>query len=225
MPSFQPIYDRAAQRKGGPAALDALIKDAKPKSKAALAKIPDHRWLAQITKGVFSAGFNWKVIDKKWPGFEEAFEGFDPARWSMMSDEDIDRLLQDTRIVRHGAKIASVRGNALFLRRLADTHGTAAKAIAGWPATDYIGLLALFKKEGARLGGSTAQYVLRFSGVDSFILSRDVSAALVTAGVVEKVSASQKTMTAVQQAFNGWMEETGRPLTQLSRILALSTDS
>ena len=80
---FARIFDMAAARKGGAEALDALLP--KPKSKAHLAAIPDDRWLAAMTRAVFQAGFSWNVIETKWPGFEEAFWGFDPGRCSMMS--------------------------------------------------------------------------------------------------------------------------------------------
>ena len=59
-------------------------------------------------------------------------------------------------------------------------------------------------------------------GRDSFILSRDVGAALVREGVVDKPPSSKRDMAAVQAAFNAWMAESGRGLTQISRTLAMS---
>ena len=175
-----------------------------------------------MTKCIFQAGFNWKVVDAMWPGFEAAFNGFDVRRCAALHEEDIDRLVSDRRIVRHGPKIKSVQENAVFLRGLAAEHGTAGKAFAEWPSEDYVGLLAMLKKRGARLGGTTGQYVLRFAGKDSFILSRDVTARLVAEGVVDKVTGSQKTMRAIQEAFNIWAAQSGRSLTEISRVLAMS---
>lgn len=220
MRDFADIFAMAAARKGGAEALEGMLS--RPADAAALAKLPDDRWLAQMSKCVFSAGFNWKVIEAKWPGFEEAFFGFDPGRCAMLSDDDIDRLLADTGIVRHAKKILSVRANANFVQALAREHGSAGKAFAAWPATDHIGLLALLKARGDRLGGNTGQYFLRFMGKDSFILSRDVCAALVREGVVDKPPSSKRDMAATQAAFNRWMAESGRGLTQISRTLAMS---
>jgi 3-methyladenine DNA glycosylase Tag len=224
MQSYKSIYDRAAKRHGGPAALDKRLAEAKPKSAAALAKVPDDRWLSGMTKAVFCAGFSWKVIDAKWDGFEEAFVGFDPRKVAMMTGEDLDRLVSDTRIVRNGQKISATLENARLVLELADEYGSVGKAFGKWPSTDYVGLLELLKKRGNRLGGATAQYFLRFEGVDSFILSKDVSAALIKAGAVESVTASKKSMQAIQAAFNQWQEESGQPLTKISRTLALSID-
>ncbi len=223
MRSFDEIFAMAAQRKGGAAALEALLPT--PKSARALARIGDDRWLADMAKRVFQAGFNWSVVENKWDGFEAAFEGFAPRRVVMFSDDDLARLARDTRIVRNAQKIAAVRGNAALLCELADAHGTAAKAFAAWPVEDYVGLLELLHKRGSRLGGTTGQYFLRFFGKDAFIISRDVGAALVREGVVDRPPKSKSGLRAAQDAFNSWRAESGRPLSQISRVLACSVDS
>lgn len=220
MRHFAEIETLAANNKGGEAAMEALLP-AVPKQSEIVA-LGDDRWLANFARCIFNSGFNWKVIEKKWPGFEEAFHGFNPNFLAMLPDEEYEALLKDTRIVRHGAKIMSVRDNAIWLVELAREHGSAAQFLGAWPASDQIGLLELMKKQGSRLGGNTGQYALRFIGKDGFILSADVSNALMREGVVAKTPSSKKDMAAVQAAFNQWHEETGRPYTHLSRILAMS---
>lgn len=221
MRTFDEIHAIAAARKGGGDALEAMLE--KPLSPAELEQIPDDRWLSRFSRHVFSAGFNWKVIESKWPGFEEAFHGFDIGKCAMMDDAWFDQLIQDTRIVRHGAKIQSVRDNAAFLQELAAEHGSAARCFARWPQDDFIGLLDLLKKRGTRLGGSTGAYALRFMGLDSFILSRDVVARLIAEGVIDKPPTSKGALKKVQDAFNTWRDQSGRSLTEISRVLAMST--
>lgn len=221
MVPFAEIYDRAAQRKGGPAALDAML--AKPKSVRALKRISDDRYLSEMTACVFRSGFVWKVIEAKWPAFETVFHGFDSMSCAMLDDEALDLIAQDARIVRHAKKVYAVRNNALYVREVKDSHGSFAAYIAEWPETDIVGLWTEMKKRGDRLGGQTGRYFLRFMGKDSPILSRDVVAALVAAGVVDKEPTSQKALGQLQEALNGWMAESGRSLTEISRILAFST--
>jgi 3-methyladenine DNA glycosylase Tag len=223
MRSFDDIYARAAERKGGAAALEALIAEWPPKSRNELAAIPDDRWLAEMTRGVFRAGFNWRVIDNKWAGFEAAFHGFDPALNAAMSEEEFDAHLKDTRIVRNAQKVASVRANGQFLADLAREHGSAARFFADWPDSDFVGLLEVMKKRAARCAGETAMRFFRTMGKPAFITTRDVAAALVEAGVIEKPPSGRKDFQAVQDAFNAWSAETGRDLNALSRVLALST--
>ncbi len=219
---FDSLFELAASRKGGASAFEATLTE--PKSAKALGAISDDRWLSAFSKGVFRAGFNWKVVESKWPRFEEVFEGFDLGRMSMMSDYDLDGYLKADGIIRHAKKILSIRDNAVFLRDLGLEHGRAANAIAEWPASDYIGLLDLLKRRGSRLGGTTGPYVLRGMGVDSYILSRDVVRALIREGVVEKAPTAKRDLARVQAAFNQWSEESGRPLTHISRVLACSIE-
>jgi 3-methyladenine DNA glycosylase Tag len=223
MQDFQAIFERAAARKGGAAALETMIGEYRPKTPAELAATPDDRWLAEITRSVFQAGFNWRVIDNKWPGFEAAFHGFDTKLNAAMSEDEFDAHLKDTRIVRNGQKIASVRANAQFLVDLASERGSAAKFFADWPDSDLIGLLEVMKKRAARCAGETAMRLLRRMGKAAFITTRDVSAALIEAGVLSAAPKNRKDFQAVQDAFNTWSKQSGRDLNAISRTLALST--
>ena len=218
---FKTILARAEKRKGGPKALQKLLPP-KPDMKA-LAKLGDDRILAEMTRRVFSAGFAWSVIETKWPGFEKAFLGFRPAKLVFQPDDFWDGLLSDTGIVRNGAKIASVRGNAAFVQEIAREHGSFGQFLAKWPSSDQIGLLDLLTKRGSRLGGNSGQMFLRFIGWDGFVTSQDVVACLRDAGldIAEEVK-SKGDLAKVQAQFNVWAEETGLPYTYLSRICALS---
>lgn len=222
MESMRLIHARAAARKGGEAALEELLIDRNARD---IAAIGDDRILSEFSKRIFQAGFNWKVVETKWPGFEAAFNAFDPGRNALMSEEDLDRHLTDTGIIRNAAKILAIRDNAQFLCDLAAEHGSAARFFADWPAEDHVGLLAVMKTRGARLGGATGQYALRFLGRESFILSASVTAALIGAGVIDRPATSKTALARVQAAFNTWKAETGWDLTRLSRILALSADA
>lgn len=219
MRTFEEIYTIAAERKGGPAALEAMLSRPLPPSE--LAAIPEDRWLAQMTKSVFQAGFNWKVIETKWTGFEQAFKGFDVDACAFMPPDMFDDLLADKGIVRNATKIRSVQENAQFLQELR-ADGGAGAVLGGWPSADYAALLALLQKRGSRLGGATAQYTMRFMGRDGYVLSRDVTARLIAEGVIDKPATSKTAMGAVQAAFNGWAEQSGRSLTEISQVLARS---
>lgn len=219
--SFKDIQALAEERKGGKAALNDLLS--KPKSVKQLEKIPDDRYLSMMTKCVFQAGFNWKVIENKWATFEEAFHGFNPKGLVHLPPEKWEAYAEDKRVVRNWIKIQTVLDNAHFILNEAERHGSFAKSFARWPVNDQIGLMLHLKKQGSRLGGNTAMYFLRFMGKDSFILSRDVVARLQASGVdVRDKPGSQKDLKQCQQAFNAWHHETGLPYTHLSRIAGMS---
>ncbi|MCI4644679.1 MAG: DNA-3-methyladenine glycosylase I [Hyphomonadaceae bacterium] len=221
MRHFDEILALAAQHHGSPEAV--LEKAVNAHAVADLTSVPDDRYLATMTRCVFNAGFNWKVIEAKWEGFEAAFEGFDPHKVAFMTDEDLDRLVSDERIVRHGAKIKSTLENARFIVAEAEAHGSFGAFLAGWPMGDQAGLLAHLGKHGSRLGGATGQYALRFSGYDAWITSRDVCAALVREGVLDEPKATSKSaLKAVDEAFNELAEQSGQSRALISRVLALS---
>lgn len=221
MTPFSTIRARAEARKGGAEALARLLPP--KRANAALATLPDDRVLSQMARRVFSAGFVWSVIEAKWPGFEAAFEGFDSAALLFQPDEFWDRLTADTRIVRNGAKIMSVRRNARFVIETSEAHGGFGAFLAAWPATDQIGLLDFLAKRGDRLGGNTGQMLLRFLGWDGFVLSKDVTACLRDAGAdIAPEVKSKGDLVKVQACFNAWAQETGLPYAHLSRICGLS---
>jgi 3-methyladenine DNA glycosylase Tag len=218
---FKTIRARAEKRKGGPKALEKLLPR-KPDMKR-LAKLSDDRILAEMTKRVFSAGFAWSVIEATWEGFEQAFLGFEPAKLVFQPDDFWDARLSDTRIVRNGAKIHSVRENAGFVQQIAKEHGSFGKFLSNWPSSDEIGLLDLLAKRGSRLGGNSGQMLLRFVGWDGFVTSQDVVACLRDAGlgIAEEVK-SKGDLAKVQAQFNAWAAQTGLPYVHLSRICAMS---
>ncbi len=221
MTPFKTIRARAEKRKGGPAALKKLLPPVRDRK--SLGKLGDDRVLAEMAKRVFCAGFAWSVIDAKWQGFEAAFLGFEPAALAFAPDEFWEKLTSDTRIVRNGAKIMSVRDNARFVQEIAGEHGSFGRFLANWPSSDEAGLLDLLVKRGSRLGGNTGQMLLRFLGFDGFVTSRDVVACLRDAGldIAEEVK-SKKDLAKVQAQFNAWAKETGLPYVHLSRICAMS---
>jgi 3-methyladenine DNA glycosylase Tag len=218
---FKTIRARAEKRKGGAKQLDKLLP---PRPDASLlAKLPDDRALAEMTRRVFSAGFAWSVIETKWPRFEKAFLGFRPAKLGFQPDDFWHALLNDTGIVRNGAKIMSVRDNAQFIQEIAGEYGSFGKFLAKWPSSDEAGLLDLLAKRGSRLGGNTGQMLLRFLGWDGFVTSKDVVACLREAGLdIAAEVKSKGDLAKVQAQFNAWAKETGLPYTHLSRICALS---
>jgi 3-methyladenine DNA glycosylase Tag len=221
---FEAIYQRAVDRKGGKKNLATLLPD-NIKTPKELQSLADDRYLAEMSKAVFKAGFVWKVVEHKWPGFEKAFWNFNVDRCAWMSPEDIDTLIGDERIIRNHQKIITVLTNAAMILEIRESHGSFGKFIADWPDSDYVGLLTFLHKNGARLGPRTCQYFLRSLGKDGFILGTDGVTALIDAGVVDRYPTSKRDLQQVQNAYNSWQQESTFGLAQISKILALSVDA
>jgi 3-methyladenine DNA glycosylase Tag len=225
MRDFGEIVALAAERKGGMPALENALAGTPALDAAAIAAIPDDRILAEMTRRIFNAGFSAKVIEAKWPAFETAFKRFDPHACAFMSEEYFDALMQDRGIVRNGAKIRAVQTNAKLVLDLASTHGSAARFFAAWPDSDFAGLLNVLKERGSHLSGDAGMRFLRSIGKPAFITTKDVVAALIREKVIRRAPGSKSDFAAIQAAFNTWSGQSGRNLTEISRILATSVDA
>jgi len=189
----------------------------------ALANTTDDRWLAEMTRCIFQAGFVWRVVNHKWDDFEDVFFGFPPDRIVMLSPEQLDRFAQNPRIIRNRQKVLTVQHNAHFILDIAREYGNFGKFVSKWPGDDLIGLFELMKKRGARLGGMTGQRVLRNLGKDTFIVTGDVTRCLLQQGLdISDSPTSKREYRLIQQTFNEWHAQSGLPYSHLSRIAALS---
>jgi 3-methyladenine DNA glycosylase Tag len=220
-PAFSPIFETARSRLGS-AALEARLPQ--PRSAAELKAIGDDRFLSQMSLRIFRAGLKHSLVDAKWPNFEEVFHNFEPRRVRAMSDEALEALLTDARLIRHWGKIKSVRDNAAAMITIAAKHGSFGGWLADWPGAEIVELWEELAKHFSQMGGNSGPTFLRMVGKDTFILTPAVIAALRHWGAVDAVPKNRKDRTAVQSCFNAWAAETGRPLCQLSLILAASVD-
>lgn len=219
--SFDNLYHRAAERKGGVVNLNKLLPAAE--NQDALLALSDDRYLAAFTKKVFQSGFVWRVVEQKWPDFEETFFNFDIEKVLMMPEDMLERKAADPKIIRNFNKVKTIKANAQMIFEEQQNGHSFAEFIRQWPSDDIIGLWAYLKKHGARLGGNTGPYALRALGKDTFLLSRDVEAYfrahdLVSGGIQTKTS-----LNTIQEAFSRWQQESSMTLTQLSRLVAYST--
>ncbi len=71
----------------------------------------------------FQAGLSWLTILRKRERFREVFHGFDVDSVAALTDADVERLMQDTGIVRNRAKIEATRKNAAAAVALRDDGG------------------------------------------------------------------------------------------------------
>jgi len=217
---FAAILEAARQRHGS-TALDARLPQ--PKSASELAATSDDRYLSQMSLRIFRAGLKHSVVDAKWPAFEEVFSSFDPRRVRSMSDEAMEKLLSDARLIRHWGKLKSVRDNAAATLAIVDEYGSFGSWLGAWPRNNIVGLWDELAKRFSQMGGNSGPMFLRMVGRDTFVLSNSVVAGLNKwAGIPSPKNKADRV--AAQACFNGWATETGRPMSQLSMILALSVD-
>src|SRR5881628_1155686 len=92
----------------------------------------DHGYLDLMSRAIFSAGLNWRMVEKKWPHFRKAFRDFSPERVARLSEREIRALMQDPGIVRNERKIRATVENAKAILDLAKEHGSVKGYIEGF---------------------------------------------------------------------------------------------
>lgn len=217
MKSYQWIYDHVMERVEKD---KVLARYDRVRSVDEITQLDDSYLLSNMSRRVFRAGIKHSVVDAKWPEFEKAFFGFIPQKVALMSDDQLEKLMQNDKIIRHWGKIKSTRLNAFMVTEYIEKHGSFASFIAQWPVDDIVGLWIELKKQGSHLGGNSAAYFLRLIAKDTFVLTDDVVAALIAQGIVDRRPTSQRDLRLVQQTFNQWHEQSGEPLSHISRLLA-----
>ena len=122
------------------------------------------------------AGLSWETILKKRDGYREAFLEFDPAAVASMTDEDIERLRFNPRIVRNRLKIAAARTNARAFLQIQREYRTfnefvwgyvnGAQIVNEWKEFEHVpastpvsdALSRELRKRGMKFVGSTIMY-------------------------------------------------------------------
>lgn len=218
---YQWLYEAASKRFANSDELERFLPQCLTEDE--LKAKTDGQYLSAMTRRVFQAGMTHSVINARWPAFEKAFWGFEPEKMVMLSPEQIETFAKDETLIRHLTKMRTIPLNAQMIVDIRQEQQISfAEFIAAWPIEDITGLWALLKKRGSRLGGRSAAGFLRLIGKDTFLLSSDVIARLNANGIIKGTPTSQADLKLVQEAFNHLHKHSGRPLCQLSSMLALS---
>lgn len=99
----------------------------------------DSGYLEEMTRAIFQAGFSWRVIRDKWPGFQKAFDGFEVAKVAGYGEPDLERLVNDESIVRNRRKIEATISNAREIWGLSQEKGSFHGYLRSLDGFDYAG--------------------------------------------------------------------------------------
>jgi len=119
----------------------------------------DNEYFERMTKSVFSAGLNWRVVDKKWPISQKAFSGFSLNKVAKLSEKNVKALMNDEGIVRNEKKIRATVHNANEFLKLQKDPGSFREYLESFKK-DEDGLLADLQAKFKHLGQSTSRTFL-----------------------------------------------------------------
>ncbi|MFQ5589439.1 MAG: DNA-3-methyladenine glycosylase I [Nitrospiria bacterium] len=124
----------------------------------------DDGYFEEMSKAVFRAGFNWEAIEKKWPDFKQAFQGFSVETVAQFGEEELDRLMRNRGIVRNGRKITAVLQNARVFLEIRASHGSFSNYLETLSADGEAALCRALSRRFKFIGGSTAFFFLQAAG-------------------------------------------------------------
>ena len=125
----------------------------------------DNEYFERMTRTVFTAGLNWKVIENKWPNFQKAFAGFSIPKVAKFTDKDKRRLMADTGIVRNEKKIEATVHNAGEFLKLEKEFGSFGKYLDSF-GEDEERMQEALEDRFEHVGPSTARTFLWSSGCE-----------------------------------------------------------
>lgn len=132
-------------------------------------------YFERLTLEAFQSGLSWSTILHKRPAFREVFRGFDAAAVAAFDQHDVERLLQEPRIVRNRLKIEAAVTNARATVALREAEGLEAYVLSfapdqppAWHDTaemtttspESVALSRGLKKRGFVFVGPTTMYAL-----------------------------------------------------------------
>ena len=130
-------------------------------------KLEDNDYFENMTRIIFQGGLNWKVIEKKWPYFKKVFGDFSIDQVAKFDDSVVERLMQDTGIVRNRSKIIGTILNAKEFQIIKKEFGSFKNYIDSLDKSDnFTKVITVMSKRFYRMGPSSTRIFLYSVGED-----------------------------------------------------------
>ena len=90
----------------------------------------DNGYFERMSRVIFMAGLNWRVLDKKWPGITEAFADFDVATVAAFREPEVEELMMNPGTIHNASKIRAVVANAKEILKIKEEYGSFGKYLS-----------------------------------------------------------------------------------------------
>ena len=88
----------------------------------------DEAYFENMSRIIFQAGLNWRVIDQKWPTIKKAFLNFNIEKIASFTDVTVQELMKDAGIIRNKGKINAIIYNAKGFKVIKKQSGSFQKS-------------------------------------------------------------------------------------------------
>lgn len=122
------------------------------------------QYFEQMAKTVFRSGFNWEVVEKKWPDIKKSFANFSVTKVARFDNGDINNLMKDKGVIRNYRKIVAVIENARKINGIGKEYGSFRNYLKKASADGERGLCKAVVKKFHYIGDSMVISFLRSVG-------------------------------------------------------------
>jgi DNA-3-methyladenine glycosylase I len=120
-----------------------------------------------LSKAVFNAGFSYQVVNRKWEGIKEVFDGFDPKIITNWTIDDILKALDTPKIIRNSKKVKAIVSNAKVFLEILEQHGSFDNYLKSFRDKPYEEKQKILSKQFKWLGPTGAHFFLWSIGEDA----------------------------------------------------------
>ncbi len=124
----------------------------------------DNELFGRLVMEINQAGLSWETILKKEEGFRKAYDDFDIRKIAAYTEEDRERLLNDSGIIRNRLKVNAAIENARTITRLQQEFGSFEKWLDHHHPKTLPEWMKLFKKTFKFTGGEIVNEFLMSTG-------------------------------------------------------------
>ena len=126
----------------------------------------DNDYFERMSRVIFMAGLNWATLDKKWPGINSAFDGFDIETVADYNEDKVDQLMADPDVIRNLPKIKAIINNASQFQDVIKEYGSFEKYVKELQRSGEDQMRAQIAKRFAFMGKGTTAIFLFSIGID-----------------------------------------------------------
>lgn len=119
-------------------------------------------YLEVMSQAIFQTGMSWRMVEGKWHEIREAFDGFSIKRIASFTEDDLDRLAADRRVIRNRRKLAAIIHNAKQILEKDKQHHSFQKYLR--EHEDFDDTLVALRKDFKFLGPTACYFFLYVIG-------------------------------------------------------------
>lgn len=197
---------------------DNFINEIKERRKTTFDKNkPDPFFYKKLVKTIHVSGFKVTILRDRWGDIKKAFSNYDIDKVSQYTDEDLEKMMNNPKIIRNRRKLEACIKNAKIMKEISERHGSFGEYLDR-NKNNRQKLKEKLKKRFDFLGNVLVHEYLKEIGVDSIKPDVHVVRVMHRLGLIDSKTISPEVINQVTAAANQISQLTGEKLSVIDAI-------